>query len=374
MPAPTNQTTAARHKVLLWWLVGLGLATGAGLLARAPELMGPGPSLPRLPMPPASIPRLFWDLGIGSPTWYLMVFALPLLVWGARRVDAQRLGRARTIGLGVATIVVLVMITGLIQYLVTYRGLPLPSRGGFLMMVVRRNVLPWVAILGVVVAIESRRRARVGVLEGERLRAQVAEQRLLTLTSQLQPHFLFNTLQGISTLLHRNPTAADEMLTRLADLLREVLRHRDKATVPLEDELRYAQAFLEISQFRFGDRLTFTIDAPSTLHHFTVPLLILQPLLENALTHGIGNRLEGGHVALAVRQGDDRLHIEVRDDGMTAVGVKRDLSEGLGLSNTRARLQAAFGGDFQLAVEPGVAGGMVVRIDIPAIPFQAAGA
>jgi sensor histidine kinase YesM len=203
----------------------------------------------------------------------------------------------------------------------------------------------------------------MATLERERLRAEAAEQRLVALSSQLQPHFLFNTLQGISTLIHRDPQAADEMLTKLSDLLRDVLRDRDRTRVPLADEIRYARTWLEIAQIRFGHRLTFAIDAPDEVQHASVPLFLLQPLIENALKHGVGAQIRGGHIAIRATRLDDRLIIEVRDDGP---GFGTTLTDRVGLGNTRERLQAAFPGDYRVSLGSADGStGAVVRIDIP---------
>ncbi|MGH7291897.1 MAG: sensor histidine kinase [Myxococcota bacterium] len=226
------------------------------------------------------------------------------------------------------------------------------------------TVLPGIAVTGIVVAIEARRRAIRARVERERLRAEVAEQRLVALTGQLHPHVLFNTLQGISTLIHRDPEAADEMLAKLSDLLRDLLRHRDRALVPLEDEIRYARTYLEIAHLRFADRLTFDIDVAAGLERSSVPLFILQPLVENALAHGIGPRAAGGRVSLKAWQSNGRLRMEVTDDGagLPANGSMRD---GIGLSNTRERLRAMFGTDHDFSLCPANGGGVVAHIEIP---------
>jgi LytS/YehU family sensor histidine kinase len=228
----------------------------------------------------------------------------------------------------------------------------------------RQNLLPWIALAGIVAAVEARRRSVQSRIERERLRAQVAEQRLVALTGQLHPHFLFNTLQGISTLLHRDPAAADEMLGKLSELLRDVLRHRDHVLVPLGDELRYARTLLEIAQLRFADRLTVAIDVPNDLHEASVPLFILQPLIENALAHGIGRQARGGHVRLTASRRDGRLSLVVEDDG-AGLATAAPIREGIGLSNTRERLRASFGEDQRLSLEAKSSGGVVARIQIP---------
>jgi two-component system, LytTR family, sensor kinase len=343
----------------------VALAIGLGLLATPPHLpdrAAAGPLFPRIPAPPADVRTLLYQLGVGSVIWYAGVLALPLLLWGARRLEGRP--RSRTILPALGVLGLLVIGTGVADYLVTYHGAPSrPTLLEYLAVALPRHLLPWIAIAGAVVAIESGRRAVHARVERERLRAEVAEQRLIALSSQLQPHFLFNTLQAISTLIHRDPEAADEMLGKLSELLRDLLRHRDRSLVPLGDELRYAQTYLEIAQVRFADRLSFEIDVPPDLHRIPVPLFILQPLVENALAHGIGARASGGRITLRGWRQQDRLHLEVADDGAgLPSGAPR---EGIGLGNTRDRLRASFGADQSFSLAAGTAGGAIAHIDIP---------
>ena len=352
----------------LLWGGAIGAAIALGRYAHPPMLVAPNGApvrgLPRIPGPPPDLPTLLHLLGVGSVVWYAVILALPVMLWSARRIHAEPQGRGRMIALVAGVVVVLVIATAVVQYLVVYGGAPLrPSLGAFLPEGMRQNVLPWIAVTGIVAAVEARRRAQQSVLERERLRAQVAEQRLIALTGQLHPHFLFNTLQSISTLIHRDKDAADEMLAKLSDLLRDLLRHRDSVLVPLGDEVRYARTYLEIAKVRFADRLSFELDVPPELHELQVPLFILQPLVENALAHGVGGRMRGGRVTLRGWRHGARLSLEVADDGAGLPHAPRD---GVGLSNTRERLRASFGDDQCLIVDSGADGGVVARIEIPA--------
>lgn len=348
-----------------------------------------GPTYPRVPQPSADLPALLDQLGVGSPTWYAAIVAFPFLLWGARRLDTERLGHARSLALSGAFVVTAITLVSTFQYMVLFREAPVrPGWIAYLPVALRQNALPWIALAGIVAGIEWRRRALRSVLDRERLRAELAEQRLIALTAQLQPHFLFNTLQGISTLIHRDPEAADDMLGKLSELLSALLRHRDHAVVSLEDEVRYARTYLEIAKVRFAERLEFTIDVPADLYDAAVPLFLLQPLVENALTHGIGTKLRGGRIGIRARLRDGRLIIEVADvgalpgddrgstleaalggDGGRAVsGANRgdgDGNQGIGLSNTRARLREVFGEDQTLVLERRPAGEVVVQVDVP---------
>jgi signal transduction histidine kinase len=366
---PTQSSRPKWLRPTLLWLAVVVVAIALGLLATPPQFLRPRGgaqrALPRLPGPAPNFRTLLYLLGVGSIVWYAAAVTLPVLVLAVRRFDIDRYGRARAIGLAAAVVVSLITITSVLDYVAVYRGSPIrPGFSAYAPQALRQNVLPWIALVGLVAAIEARRRAVQSALDRERLRAKVAEQRLIALTGQLHPHFLFNTLQGISTLIHRDPEAADEMLAKLSDLLRDLLRHREHVLVALADEVRYARTYLEIAQFRFAERLHFQIDVAADAEQASVPLFILQPLVENALAHGIGGRTRGGCVRVAARRDRDRLHLEVADDG-AGLTTSTALRFGLGLSNTRERLRATFGDDHRFSLGSAHDGGAVARIDIP---------
>ena len=240
-----------------------------------------------------------------------------------------------------------------------------PGFAAYAPQALRQNVLPWVALAGIVAAIEARRRAVHAALDRERLRAQVAEQRLIALTGQLHPHFLFNTLQGISTLIHRDPEAADEMLAKLSDLLRDLLRHRDHVLVPLGDELRYARTYLEIAQLRFADRLQFRDRRRSGAGSGVGPAV--HPAAAGGECARAWDRRARARRARH-RDGVRAMAIACASRSpMTAPGLTTSatLREGIGLSNTRERLRASFGDDQHFSLERRTDGGAVARIDIP---------
>lgn len=348
---------------LLLWGTFVLAAIAAGIYAEPPIMRSAGAAgrvAPRLPAPATDLRVLLYQLGVGSVTWFVAAAALPFLAWAARRISFER-DRNRAVANVVLGFIAIVIVSASIDYLVTFPAENRPPVIAFVPMGMRLHFLPWAAVVGAVGVFEARRRSRMAELERERLRAEAAEQRLVALSSQLQPHFLFNTLQGISTLIHRDPQAADEMLTRLSDLLRDVLGNRDRTRVTLADEIRYARTYLEIARIRFGPRLTFDIDVPDELHRASVPLFLLQPLIENALKHGVGAQIRGGRIGIQGRRDGDRLSIEVRDDG-PGFGASAP-SERVGLGNTRERLDAAFPNDHRLSLTNDK--GAVVRIEIP---------
>jgi LytS/YehU family sensor histidine kinase len=179
---------------------------------------------------------------------------------------------------------------------------------------------------------------------------------------QLQPHFLFNTLHSISALMHRDVEAADRMLTRLSDLLRLTLESASTPEVPLSRELDFLDAYLEIQQTRFEERLEVVRDIDPLALDALVPNLLLQPLVENAIRHGVANRTTGGRVEISARRENGRLTLSVRDDGP---GLSPNAGQGVGLSNTRARLEHLYGEAQSLALANDPAGGVRVTVVAP---------
>ena len=210
------------------------------------------------------------------------------------------------------------------------------------------------------------RRYREQELRATRMQAQLAQAELQALRMQLHPHFLFNTLNGVSALMHRDPDAAEQMLARLSDLLRITLETSGAQEVPLRQELDLLQRYLDIEQTRFADRLEveMRID-PDTLDAH-VPNLILQPLVENAIRHGIAPHSSAGTIELAARAENGVLHLTVRDDGPGAPAAGgAPFREGVGLSNTRERLRQLYGERSRLELGHGAEGGFEVSLDIP---------
>lgn len=205
------------------------------------------------------------------------------------------------------------------------------------------------AIVGMSYALDYYRESRARAIRAAHLETRLAQARLKTLEAELHPHFLFNTLHAISTLVHTQPDSADRMVARLSELLRITFSRSDAACVSLHDELEFLQKYLEIEQTRFQDRLTvhYEID-PGTLDA-EVPRLILQPLVENAIKHGVAPRIEPGVISIGSRQDDGRLYLTVRDNGVGLTGATRArLRDGVGLSNTRDRLECLYGADHAL--------------------------
>lgn len=226
-------------------------------------------------------------------------------------------------------------------------------------------LMTYTTLVGFTYAMGYYREVQDRAVREAQLQATLMEARLKTLQAELHPHFLFNTLHAISTLVHSNPEAADRMISRLSDLLRLTFDRTGAARVPLQEELEFLQKYLEIEQTRFLDRLTVQYDiAPATLDA-EVPRLILQPIVENAIKHGVSPRSGPGLVRIASRVDGDRLWLEVRDNGVGLSGNARtQFRSGVGLANTRDRLECLYGEAHTLEFSEGD-GGLTVRIALP---------
>ncbi len=193
------------------------------------------------------------------------------------------------------------------------------------------------------------------------------EARLAALEEQLRPHFLFNALNGILPLVARDPGAASRAVARLAELLSLCLRHGARDLIPLGRELAILKVYLEIQEARFADRLTASLDVPSELGQALVPSLILQPLLENAIEHGIAARPGPGSVEVRARRRDDRLDLVVRDDGPGPNPRRRCYGNGIGLRNTRDRLGLLYADDHDFSLRAAPGSGCEAALSIPLV-------
>ncbi len=215
--------------------------------------------------------------------------------------------------------------------------------------------------------LQSYRKSREGELQTSRLQTQLAEAQLDALKTQLHPHFLFNTLNAISVLIQKSPESAQKMLTLLSDLLRITLDHTGVQEVPLKDELDFLERYIQIQQVRFGDRLEVKMEIDSNALNAKVPNLVLQPLVENAIEHGVAKRAGVGLVRVAAKRTDSRVRLEIQDNG-AGVQVGNGKKEGVGLSNTRARLIQLYGEHQQFELTSLAGKGTIARIEIPFNP------
>lgn len=356
------------------WLYAFGLATLLGVLSVAILHFGrlaagqPAPLLSRLTT------LIDW--------WTWAIFAPPV-IWLAQRfpIRAERKASGVAFHLAAGTVVglsELVVFTVLAGW---YNSAVLDSAiwsFGQRYLFVLSLWLPyallvyWIIVIAVH-AIEYQRRYRERQLAEAELRGQLVSAQLQALRMQLHPHFLFNSLNTVAVFMREGRVGeAIEMQTRLAALLRQTLEHEGRERVTLREELDFVEGYLEIEEIRFGDRLTIDIAAEPDVLAALVPFMILQPLVENAMRHGIARKIGRGRIEIGARRESGRLSIEVADDGPGLSSASAGgRSEGVGLSNTRARLERMYGADhrFEVADRPG--GGTRVALSIPFAPRPA---
>lgn len=229
------------------------------------------------------------------------------------------------------------------------------------------DILIYWAIVGAIYAAEYYSKLNERERKAIQLEARLAQAHLQTLKMQLNPHFLFNTLQTINVLIKKDQQAASRVTMLLGDLLRKTLSRSNVQEVTLRDELELVRDYLAIEQIRFSDRLTVEYDIAPNALDCLLPDLLLQPLVENALKHGIAPRPGAGRILIRAYLHAKHLVIEINDDG---IGLKRDWQDaaktGIGLANTRARLQELYKAHHSFRIEPSEAKGVIVEVRIPA--------
>jgi two-component system LytT family sensor kinase len=304
--------------------------------------------------------RVFLPAVFAWSTWAALA---PIVFFVARRFPFRRRRRDALVHVLTAAVLTTVHLAVVWVLLGTFgfpaRRLPLYS---FALYQVHADLVTYVVLVGAWHARDWYARYRDRELRSAQLESRLAQARLEGLRMQLQPHFLFNTLHSISALMHRDVEAADRMLTRLSDLLRLTLESAATPEVPLSQELDFLDAYLEIQQTRFEDRLTIVRDIDPEALDALVPNLLLQPLVENAIRHGVATRAAGGRVEISARRDDGRITLSVRDDGP---GLAPGAPQGVGLSNTRARLEHLYGDAQSLALADDPAGGVRVTVVAP---------
>ncbi len=217
-------------------------------------------------------------------------------------------------------------------------------------------------------ALEQFRERQSRDLAESELRNRLAEAELGSLRTQLQPHFLFNTLNTISALMRSDPDAGQRVIAGLGDLLRASLDQLREQQVSLDEELDFLRLYLDIQQARLGDRLSWDLDVQSDVRSALVPSLLLQPLVENAFRHGLEPKQGSGRVSVRVRRDGAALTIEIDDDGRGPGTLP--CTEGIGLRNTRERLARLYDNDWSLDLQPGAECGTIVRIRLPFEPDE----
>lgn len=229
----------------------------------------------------------------------------------------------------------------------------------------RINALTYFLILGFWMLVDYNRRFRERERAAAALEVQLAEAHLQILRAQVHPHFLFNALHAVSSLVHTNPDEADRMIGELSELLRGSLHGSSRQEVPLRTELETLQHYLEIMKVRFRDRLQIQVTAPPETSDARVPSFLLQPLVENAIKHGVGSLEQGGTIAIEACRQDDRLLVQVRDTGEGFANPVAAVPAGHGLAGIRERLRLLYGPAGEMALANSPAGGAVVTVTLP---------
>ncbi len=319
-----------------------------------------------------------WEWSVFHEALYWLVwaaFAMLIFAWAERfRIErgaglkpvAAHLGLMAAVGPAQITINYAIHLLAL----VAVGGIPAADMGGWftdrgpaiLWLSVTNYGYYWV-ILGAYYAFDYSRKYRAQKLQSAELEARLSRAQLDTLRAQLHPHFLFNTLNSVAVLALEEPEKANAMIRRLSELLRITLDSAGRHEVPLAEELHTLQHYLAIQQIRLEERLHVTMDVDPDTLDAPVPTLILQPIVENAIRHGIDPRVAGGTIVVRAARQRDRLLLQVTDDGhgLATAGDR----EGIGLGNTRARLAELYGGSHRLDLRDVPGGGLAVSIEIP---------
>jgi len=302
-------------------------------------------------------------LKLNLADWYLWGLLAPGIIWLGRRFPLERELWARSAVVHLIAGVGIALLKWWLDNLYRHYVLGLP-RGMSLAYVFHGNLLTYSILVAATQGYLYYQRYRQGELRSAHLSAQLAQAQLQALRMQLHPHFLFNTLNSIATLIHKDPDAADRMTARLSDLLRLTLDNIGVQEVPLAQELEFLERYLEIEKTRFSDRLVVRIEVgPETLDAST-PYLILQPLVENAIRHGIAARSSPGCVIVRAARDGVMLVLEVKDDGP---GIQSTVASnnGIGISSTRERLEKLYGEAHTFDLSNAVEGGLAVKLAFP---------
>jgi signal transduction histidine kinase len=305
-----------------------------------------------------------WSLSISRSLseWWLWALLTPVVVALARRFPLH--GGRR--GLNAVVLIVAGVVIAIGKTFAD-RALFAWLTGFWMYLLVSTLALQFVVYAVVVAAahgLEYYRRSR----EREQLEARLAETQLQLLSMQIQPHLLFNTLNTIAELVHEDPDTADRMIAGLSDLLRRALDLGTTQQIPLGAELELLSRYLDIQKARFGERLQVNIKVDAATRSAAVPVLMLQPLVENAIRHGLAARVDAGRIDIEARLVDGKLLLDVTDDGTGNGDQLGPGPERVGLGNTRARLDALYGDRCRLSLSRISGRGARVSLEIPFRP------
>jgi LytS/YehU family sensor histidine kinase len=315
-----------------------------------------------------------WAESIRYDVTYAYVWGAltPFILWAARRFRFERRVWPRNLLIHTIFMILVVAVAKTVWDLAAY-----PATSPFrdftwdkFLRSIETTYDTGTLLYAVVVLVEHAiiyyQRYQSGLIKASQLQTQLIQAQLQALKMQLHPHFLFNTLHTITALVHDDPDMAERTIARLGELLRLFLANSAIHEVPLSEELRILDLYFEIERARFEDRLRVIYDVPEPLRCATVPSLVLQPLVENSIRHGVGKRAEPGFIAVSAERYDDTLVLRVTDNGQ---GFKEDRAsashQGMGLAITRGRLESLYGSKQSLVVRNLPAGGVEALITLP---------
>jgi two-component system, LytTR family, sensor kinase len=315
---------------------------------------------------------------VGVYLWFLLT---PVILWLGRRFPFERERWMRWVAIHLALSILIAIVDLSLESAIlrvfgvfpTIMTSFIATLAFLLVIAFHQNVITYWTLLGVQYALdwyhdfqERKQEALRLELRSSQLETQLTQAHLSALKMQIQPHFLFNTLNAIMVLVRQQRgREAEEMLSRLSDLLRCVLDDIDAQEVPLRRELEYVQLYLSIEEVRFQDRLRVEIAAAPEALDATVPHMVLQPLIENAIRHGIGQSASAGTIRISAYRVNQMLEMKVEDDGPGLPAVRAGETHGIGLTNTRARIQQLYGNTAHLTVENGEKAGVVATLVFP---------
>ena len=341
------------------WLIVFGVFTGIGLLFVFQNYVG---------MSQETTQYKWNELVVGLLSyWYVWALLFPFIVCLARHNPLDAGPTTRILGWHIpAFIFVPVLHIALYAlFLHAVDGDERPYLKTSIMLMKSGlffRYLTYAFLLATSYSIDYYRHYKDRELRTSRLEAKLVEAQLQALKSQIHPHFLFNTLNAISSLMHKDVEAADEAISRLADLLRATLEVNGAQEVTLRQELDLLKQYIEIERLRLGERLRVTMDVQQEANQAMVPNLLLQPIVENAIRYGVATQSRTGTVMVSARYAEAKLELRVSDDGP---GLPENFEEGIGLRNTKARLRQLYGMNHSFLMTEGASGGLCVTLQIP---------
>ncbi len=312
-----------------------------------------------------------WDVS----GWLIWVVVIPFIFWLSKRYPLSRktwrIGLPVYLLIGIASALLRTLFPVLVDA-AFFNGLDdlgqwLPSKFYILITDFLIGLVFYSFVLALGQAVDYYKRYRDEELRSSQLELQLSNAQLQALKMQLHPHFLFNALNSISALQIENPEEAQQMIARLGDFLRLTLENVGVQEVSLDREIEFLECYLDIEKVRFGDRLSTSINIAADVRDFRVPNLILQPLVENAIRHGIAPQSGDGRIDISADRDNGWVKVKIEDNGHGAGFVNRDdmFSAGIGLSNTRARLSRLYGTNFRFDLESLTGRGFLVTLCLP---------